>query len=91
MTMKTFVSQVQIFSGKNAWTYVLIPDDLIQVNVSTTSWGFIPANITINNTTWKSSLMPLGNGSYFIALKASVRKSENIVVGDTIKVSFDIL
>ncbi len=52
-------------------------------------FGSLPVDVTIGTTTWKTSIFPdRVSGSYFLPLKAAVRKKEDIEVGDS--VSFEI-
>ena len=44
-------------------------------------WGCIPVDVTIGKTTFYTALIPR-DGTYFVPLKAAVRKAENISLGD---------
>jgi hypothetical protein len=46
-------------------------------------WGVIPAKVTIGQTTVTTSLIPRA-GSFYVPLKDSIRKPNQIVVGDEI-------
>lgn len=48
----------------------------------------IPITATIGKTSWETSLLPMGNGTYFIALKKQIRKKEDVQLQDTISISF---
>lgn len=49
-------------------------------------FGSLPVEVTIGNTTWKTSIFPDKRvGSYLLPLKAKVRKSEEIEAGDTVE------
>jgi hypothetical protein len=51
------------------------------------SYGFIPVTAMLGTLVWKTSLLPGGKtlqDRYFIALKASVRKKEQISLGDNV-------
>ncbi|MFN0116865.1 MAG: DUF1905 domain-containing protein [Elusimicrobiota bacterium] len=50
--------------------------------------GLIPIFITLGKSIWKSSLLPMGDGTHFIALPAKVRKAEDIKIGKRVKLSF---
>lgn len=41
-------------------------------------WGQIPVIVTTGTSTWQTSLFPSKNGEYFLAIKAQIRKKENI-------------
>lgn len=54
--------------------------------------GMIKIEAKIGKHTWLTSLLPHKESkSYLIAIKSSVRKSENIFEGDTLKISFRII
>ncbi|MEO0312813.1 MAG: hypothetical protein RL140_43 [Actinomycetota bacterium] len=46
-------------------------------------WGCIPVDVTIGRTTFYTALIPR-EGTYFVPLKAKVRKSESIELGQQI-------
>jgi hypothetical protein len=48
-------------------------------------WGMIPAMVRIGETTWTTSLWPK-DGGYIVPLKAAIRRSERIEVGDDVSV-----
>jgi len=83
-------SVVQQFPQKGGWVYIPVKQRYQELGVKKPKWGLVPATITVGNTTWKRSLLPLGDGTLFIALNEKVRKAENIKVGDTISVTFKI-
>jgi hypothetical protein len=51
-------------------------------------FGSIHVKAKIGNTEWKTSIFPTKEGTYLLAIKAEVRKRENITIGDTITVTF---
>ena len=85
--MTKFKGTVKNFGGKAPWFYVDVPKELIPADIPKGRWGFIKADIKVKDTRWGSSLLPK-NGGYFIALKASTRKKEDIGLGDTVEISF---
>ena len=86
--MQEFSGTVERFPGKGGWYYVEVPKALVPVGLRKTRWGFIPAECVLGVTRWKAALLPKGQGRYFIALKASVRKREAVQEGDRITVGF---
>jgi hypothetical protein len=46
-------------------------------------WGCIPVDVTIGKTTFNTALIPR-EGTYFVPLKAKVRKAESIELGQKI-------
>jgi len=89
---KVFSSKdkVKIFPQKGGWVYLPIKQTYSDFDIKKPKWGLVPASITIGKTTWKKSLLPMGDGTLFIALNEKVRKAENIKIGDTITVNFEI-
>lgn len=55
-------------------------------------WGSIPVNVTLNKTTWKTSIFSSKKMSaYILPLKAEVRKKEKIDVGNVISITIEII
>jgi hypothetical protein len=44
----------------------------------------------VGDSIWDTSLLPMGDGTHFIALNAKVRKAEGVEVGKSIKVIFKV-
>ena len=83
--MNTFVAKTKIFTGKDGWIYVDVPKIFTQeLKQNRTAWGMYPIIVIIGDTTWKTKLMMKKGGDFFIALKTSVRKKENIALGDSV-------
>jgi hypothetical protein len=78
--------------GKASWHFVTVPEEqsfqLKFLNEGFTGgWGSIPVQVTIGNTTWKTSIFPdKKSGTYFLPIKAEVRKKENLKIDDEIDV-----
>ena len=81
-------SKVEIFPQHGGWTYITVPQVFTKMSKGYANRGLIPIVARIGNTKWNTSLLPLGNGTHFIALNKNVRKAENINIGDEIKVNF---
>jgi hypothetical protein len=80
---------VKQFPQKGGWVYLPIPQTYADLG-GKPRWGLVPATITIGKTTWTRSLLPLGDGTLFIALNATVRKAEHINVGDRVTATFKV-
>ncbi|MFC2606109.1 MAG: DUF1905 domain-containing protein [Candidatus Nanosynbacter sp.] len=48
----------------------------------------VAVEATVGSSSWQTSLLPMGDGSQFLALPAKVRQKEQITIGDVIEVSF---
>ncbi len=85
------------YEGFGGWHFVNIPakqSTMIRAlySVAARPFGSIPVLVTIGKTEWKTSLFPdKKSNSYLLAIKADVRKKENIENGDTIAVKVQIL
>ena len=90
MKKQTFsvTNKLEIFQMEAPWTYISILKNKIP-DVEPGGWGSIPVNVTIGETTWKTSIFPLHKGrGHFIPIKKSVCSKESITVGDTVTVKY---
>jgi hypothetical protein len=92
----TFSAPLWLYSGKGAWHFITLPrsaaDEIRFFNP--TAKGFMPisVNATIGETTWKTSLFPDSkSGSYLLAVKAAVRKTEALNAGANVSVSVQLI
>ncbi len=82
-----FTATLWIYSGKGAWHFLTLPKDVAEGIrfFSGSAKGFMPVAVTatIGKTTWKTSVFPDSkSGSYLLAVKAEVRKTEKLAGGD---------
>ena len=84
--IKEKARELPIVSG---WVYVPVEQKKFP-NVKKTRWGLIPVEARVGGTSWNTSLLPMGDGTYFIALKAQVRKAESIFIGDEVELHFHL-
>jgi hypothetical protein len=89
MSKPTFsvTDQLHSFEGKAAWVFLPIPFDDVPP-VFPRGWGSIPVVATIGQTTWRTALFPLKKTGYFLPVKKSVLRSENLSVGIITKVIY---
>lgn len=80
--------KVEIFPQKGGWVFIRIPKTITTKLLHRADRGLIPIKATVGLTSWDTSLLPMGDGTHFIALNAKVRKKENIEVDKTISISF---
>lgn len=72
------------FPGKGGWTYAQIPEILPDKHAH---FGWVRVNGFIDEHEIKHyHLMPMGNGSLFLPVKAEIRKKIKKQVGDYVKV-----
>jgi hypothetical protein len=87
-----FKAEVWCYPGKSAWHFVTLPHDIASeikfFREKHRGFGSIRALVKVGRTSWKTSLFPdKKSGSYFLPIKAEIRKKENITNGNKIKVS----
>jgi hypothetical protein len=82
---------VELFPQKGGWVFVRIPIELTEPLKKFANRGIIPIKAKVGKTSWRTSLMPMGDGTHFIALKKEIRKNEEIEVGDLVEISFEAL
>ncbi len=83
----TIRGTVEIFPQQGGWVFIRVPKKYSEM-AKEVKWGLVPITAQIGKTSWDTSLLPMGDGTHFIALNAKVRKKEDIAVGDRVRVSF---
>jgi Domain of unknown function (DUF1905) len=89
----TITTTLWLWEGKGAWYFVSIPPETSReikemFGYLKAGWGSIPVILTINNSTWKTSLFPDTKNDCFIApIKAEIRSKEKLQEGDTLTIS----
>lgn len=93
----TFTAKVWLYPRMAGWHFVTLPQDIAEDIKETFAdkkrgWGSIPVSITINNSTWKTSIFPdKQTQSYVFPLKADIRKKEHITEGSTVTSEITII
>lgn len=81
----------------DTWVFVSLPDDESDEIRDLTGglrrgFGSVRVRVTIGTTTWKTSIFPsTSSGAFVLPLKAAVRKAEQLKLGDTTKVTVELL
>ncbi|MCL2550408.1 MAG: DUF1905 domain-containing protein [Methanimicrococcus sp.] len=86
----TFIAKVELFERKMGWYYVSVPAELSKPLEHLADRGLIAVTAKVGNSSWPTSLLPMGDGTHFIALPAKVRKKEKISIGMAIEMFFEI-
>ena len=89
-----FHGEVIEWRGPAPFHFVRIPDAECEdiaglASLVTYGWGVIPVRAEIGETTWTTSLFPR-RGRYLLPLRDSVRKAQDIELGDTVDVRMSI-
>ena len=86
----TFKGNVELFERDKGWHYVSVPQTLSKPYEHLADRGLIAVTATVGATSWNTSLLPMGDGTHFIALPAKVRSKEKLALRAEVEVSFEI-
>ena len=91
----TFTAPLWVYQGKGAWHFVTLPktaaDEIRFFNSHANGFVPIATVATVGITTWKTSVFPDSkSGSYLLAIKKAVRKTENLREGEMMKLDLRI-
>lgn len=104
--MKKFTvsGKVWRYQGEGAWHFVYVPEKLsrqikdsarnlsrLQTDKKKAGFHFVRVKATIGKTSWTTALFPTKDGPYLIAIKADIRRKENIDEGDAVKIIGNLL
>lgn len=81
---------VELFPRPGGWHFVRVPKRITAMYSDRAARGLIPIDAAVGGSTWKTSLLPMGDGTHFIALNAKVRKREEIGIGSRVSVTFRV-
>jgi len=84
----TFSAKVELFARNKGWHYVSVPLDLSKPLVHLTDRGLIAIIARVGNSSWHTSMLPMGDGTHFIALPNKVRTKEKLSLGMAVEVSY---
>lgn len=90
LVTKTFVvkGRVEVFALLGAWYYVRVPVSQTRLFSKLFGLGLVPITVSLGLSNWDTSLLPMGDKTYFIALKAAIRKKEGVKVGDFVRLEY---
>ncbi|WP_033341079.1 DUF1905 domain-containing protein [Catenuloplanes japonicus] len=89
-----FSGEMWFWRGPAPWHFVTVPDEEAAVLRSTAAevsygWGMIPAEVHIGATVWETALWPK-DGRYIVPIKTTVRRAEELTVGDVITLRLSV-
>lgn len=89
--MYSFDAELWLHEGDAAaWHFITVPEDVsddIDARTAGQARGFgsVRVRATVGATTWATSVFPdTRRGAYVLPVKAAVRRSEGLSVGDTV-------
>ena len=81
---------------KASWFFVILTGDVVgEIHYAamgrTGGFGSVKVRATIGDTTWETSVFPSKeSGGFVLPVKAAVRKTEALAVGDTVSLTLHI-
>ena len=89
-----FTGELWFWKGPAPWHFVSVPEPDCEDLQATSAfisygWGMIPVGVRIGATSWSTSLWPK-DGGYVVPVKAHVRRSEGLEVGDLVAVRLTV-
>lgn len=97
MRNREYKIKAKIFkwTGKGAWFFIRIEKETAEIikdnfGMFAAGWGSLPVNVTLGNSTWKTSIFP-DKGTYLLPIKSQIRKAEQIHESDTLYIHLEIV
>lgn len=89
-----FEGEIWYWRGPSPFHFVTVPEErCMQIEAMAPAvsygWGMIPATVRIGKTNWYTALWPK-DGHYIVPLKAAIRKTEKLNLGDVVSVRLTI-
>ncbi len=92
MKLFRFTAKVWKWPGDGAWHFVTLPREYFKSIREQQGKGMVPIIATIGKTSWSAKLFPhIQDKSYLLALKKSVRTTEDVWDGEEVHVKFKIM
>ena len=80
------IAPLEKIPTEGGWHIVRLHADILEsLRTSANKNGNVPIRVTVGATTWPTTIMSMGEGRWFFAVSASVRKAENLQEGDQIR------
>lgn len=93
MNKLEITGNIKKFPGEKGWYYLPFDTELsshFREMVNAVWPALLKTELKINNTAWKSSIMPIKDGPLFVALPANIRKAEKLQEGDSVTITLKI-
>lgn len=90
-TAKLFRYSVEATSWFFVETNATVAAEMKSQARSVKAFGSIPVQVTVGQTTWRTSLFPTKQKTYVLPIKAIVRRKEDIREGDRIKIMLELI
>jgi hypothetical protein len=87
LTTHSFVSVLIRPEGVGTWTYLNIP---LPISSTFGSRGQVKVKGTINGYPFRSTVLPHGNGTFYLVVGKPIRDQIHSIAGDTIQVTMEL-
>lgn len=81
---------VELFPQADGWHYVRIPPELSEELAEFADRGLVAVTVCLGDSRWETSLLPMGDGTHFLALNKSVRDRNDVRIGEDVTVTFSL-
>lgn len=85
-----FKAKIEKVESKGGWHYVLIPINIYQELKSQVQRSTVPVVVRLGGSKWTTTIMSMGNQKWFVAIKAGIRRKENINKGDEVDINIGL-
>ena len=91
-----FEAELWLHDGEAGWHFVTLPGEVAeQVRAEAgepRGFGSVRVEVTIGGSTWRTSVFPdTKTGSFVLPVKAEVRRREDLLAGDDVRVRLVVL
>lgn len=91
---KSFIIKTKVWRwpGDGGWYFVTLPKDMYEKIRKTHTKGIVAVEAKLGKTVWNASLFPHKHSrSYILCIRKSVRKAEDVLEGDEVKVKITLM
>ena len=88
-TVQTLKAEMKKYDRNKGWYFIAVPKAKSNEYSHLTSRGLIAITAKAGDTTWLTSMLPYGDGTYIIAIPQKVRLKNGYQLGDIIEVAYE--
>ena len=90
-----FSAKLWVYQGPAAWHFITLPGDIAEeirfYQERKPGFGTVKVFASLGKSHWQTALFPdKASGSYFLPIKAAIRKEQQVKSGDKIEVSLKL-
>ena len=80
--------RVDVFDRPGGWYFIAVPQWISDELAPLADRGLIAIRAAIGTTSWDTSLLPMGDGTHFVALNKAVRDRNDLTDGSNVTIVF---